>query len=122
MGDDDHSEMAEQRTKWAEDRTKMASERTFSSWMGTGLGAIGVAIGLKAVFGAFEPTWAAKLVATIFLVSAIMIFWSARKQAQTTHDRLRSHDSEAQPTRNFTVLATIMTTAAIATGAILWTL
>ena len=65
-------ERSERRTKWAEDRTMMASERTFSSWMGTGLGAIGVAIGLKAVFGAFEPTWAAKLVATIFLVTAIL--------------------------------------------------
>ena len=122
MTDDAHSEMAEQRTRWAEDRTKLASERTFSSWMGTGLGAIGVAIGLKAVFGAFEPTWAAKLVATIFLASAIMIFWSARRQAQAAHERLRSHDSEAQPVRNFTVLASVMTVAAVATGAILWTL
>ena len=87
--------------------------------MGTCLGAIGLAIGLKAVFGAFEPTWAAKQGATIFLVSAIMIFWSARKQAQTTHKRLRAHDREAQPTRNFTVLARIMTAAAVATGAIL---
>ncbi len=65
--------LADQRTKWAEDRTLMANERTFSSWMGTGLGAIGVAIGLKAVFGAFEPTWAAKLVASLFLLAAIAI-------------------------------------------------
>ena len=75
------SDKAEQRTNWAEDRTIMANERTFSSWMGTGLGAIGVAIGLKAVFGAFEPTWAAKAVATIFLVTAVAIFWSAQRQA-----------------------------------------
>ena len=122
MSEEDHTELAEQRTKWAEDRTVMANERTFSSWMGTGLGAIGVALGLKAVFGAFEPTWAAKLVATIFLVSAIMIFWAARLQACKTHARLKSHDGEPQPPRSFTTLATVMTAAAVATGAILWAL
>lgn len=55
----------------------MANERTFSSWMGTGRYAIGVAIGLEAVFGAFEPTWAAKSVASLFLLIAIYFFWWA---------------------------------------------
>ena len=115
-------ERSEQRTKWAEDRTIMASQRTFSSWMGTGLGAIGVAIGLKAVFGDFDPTWAAKLVATIFLATAIMIFWAARQQAHRTHERLTSHDSEIQPRQSYTRLASILSLAAVATGAILWML
>ena len=119
---DDPEDMAEQRTKWAEDRTVMANERTFSSWMGTGLGAIGVAIGLKAVFGAFDPTWAAKLVATIFLITAILIFWAAQRQACRTHQRLSTHDNQAQPSRSFTLLASIMSVAAVATGAILWAL
>lgn len=115
------SEKKEQkRTDWAEDRTIMANERTFSSWMGTGLGAIGVAIGLKAVFGAFEPTWAAKLVASIFL--GIAIFWSARKQACKTFARLNERDIEATPARNYTLLASIMSFAAVATGIILWSL
>lgn len=100
----------------------MANERTFSSWMGKGLGAIGVAIGLKAVFGAFDPTWAAKLVASIFLGVAIAIFWSARNQACKTFARLSERDIEATPSRNYTRLATIMTIAALATGAILWSL
>lgn len=117
-----NNEQARKRTDWAEDRTIMANERTFSSWMGTGLGAIGVAIGLKAVFGAFEPTWAAKLVASIFLAVAIAIFWSARHQACKTFARLRESDIEATPTRNYTLLAGIMTFAAIATGIILWSL
>lgn len=73
--------MARTRTEWAEDRTILANERTFSSWIGTGMGGIGVAIGLKAVFGDFEPTWAAKAVATLFLVAAILVFWAARRQA-----------------------------------------
>ena len=118
----DKEDLAQDRTKWAEDRTIMANERTFSSWMGTGLGAIGVAIGLKAVFGAFEPTWAAKAVATLFLIAAIGIFWAARRNACKTLTRLRQSDVEATPTRNFTVLASVMTCAAVATGAILWSL
>ena len=115
-------ETAEKRTEWAEDRTIMANERTFSSWMGTGMGAVGVAIGLKAVFGAFEPTWAAKLVATIFIVAAIFIFWSARKQACATFARLQEREVEATPARNYTMLASILTFAAVATGIILWSL
>ncbi len=118
----DKNEQDEKRTEWSEDRTIMANERTFSSWTGTGLGAIGVAIGLKAVFGAFEPTWAAKLVASLFLGVAIAIFWSARSQACKTYARLHERDIEATPTRNYTMLASIMTVAALATGIILWSL
>lgn len=110
------------RNDLAEDRTAMANERTFSSWMGTGLGAIGVALGMKAVFGAFDPTWAAKAVATVFLVVAIIIFWSAQRQACKTLNRLRETDFEAKSGRSFTILAVIMTIGAVGTGAILWSL
>lgn len=120
--DDETTKMARTRTNWAEDRTILANERTFSSWTGTGMGAVGVAIGLKAVFGDFEPTWAAKLVATLFLIAAILIFWSARRQAHKTYSRLTQRDAEAQPTRAFTALASILTCATLLTGAILWSL
>lgn len=113
---------AQQRTDMAEDRTSMANERTYSSWMGTGLGAIGVAIGMKAVFGAFEPTWAAKAVATLFLVIAIIIFWQAQSQACKTLARLAETDFEAKSGKSFTLLAVLMTIAAVGTGAILWAL
>lgn len=113
---------AETRTHWAEDRTIMANERTFSGWMRTGLGAVGVAVGLKAVFGDFEPTWAAKVVATAFLVVALVIFWSARRQARRTLARLEDEDSEPMPKRAFTRLALLMSIATIGTGAILWML
>lgn len=119
---DDRKDKAEARTRWAEDRTVMANERTFSAWMGTGLGAVGVAIGLKAVFGDFDPTWAAKLVATLFLATAIAIYWAARRQACKTLEKLSDNDAETMPTRNFTLLATLMTVATLATGAILWML
>ncbi|WP_338550133.1 YidH family protein [Roseovarius phycicola] len=120
--DSETEEKAKVRTEWAADRTIMANERTFSAWMGTGLGAVGVAIGLKAVFGAFEPTWAAKMVASLFLLIAILIYWSARTQARKTLMRLKEKDAEPMPVRNFTLLATVMTIATLATGAILWSL
>jgi len=119
---DDNTDNAKTRTRWAEDRTIMANERTFSSWMGAGLGSVGVAIGLKAVFGAFEPTWAAKAVASSFLVIAIVIYWAARRQAQKTLKRLQGKDSEPMPTKSFTLLASLMTAATLAVGAILWSL
>ncbi|QYX57940.1 DUF202 domain-containing protein [Roseovarius sp. SCSIO 43702] len=119
---EERTEKAEKRTDWAEDRTIMANERTFNSWMGTGLGAVGVAIGLKAVFGDFDPTWAAKLVASTFLLTALLIFWFARSQALKTLDRLNGYDSEPMPTKNFSLITLVMGVATLATGAVLWML
>lgn len=113
-------EKAEVRTDWAEDRTIMANERTFNSWMGLGLGAVGVAIALKAVFGEFEPTWAAKGVASLFLAVAVLIFWSAQRQARKTLDRLSKSAAEPMATKNFRRLAALMSLATLATGGILW--
>lgn len=115
-----NEDKAQTRTDWAEDRTIMANERTFNSWMGTGLGSIGVAIGLKAVFGEFEPTWAAKLVATLFLLIAIVLFWSAQRQARRTLKRLTENDAEALPSKDFRRLAILMSVATVATGGVLW--
>ncbi len=120
--DGNSEDKARARTEWAEDRTIMANERTFSSWMGFGLGAVGIAIGLKAVFGDFDPTWAAKLVASMFLGIAILIYWAARRQACKTLARLSDNDAEAMPTKSFTLLASVLTLATVATGAVLWAL
>ncbi len=98
----------------------MANERTFSSWMGTGLGAIGVSIGFQAVFKEFEPTWLAKSTATLFLIIALMIFWSAQRNACKTFDRLKERDVEATQSRSYVILAAVMSIAAIGTGIVLW--
>lgn len=116
------TEKAEQRTDWAEDRTIMANERTFNSWMGLGLGAVGVAIALKAVFGEFEPTWAAKAVASLFLLTAIAIYWTAAHHAHRTLDRLTSRDAEVTGSKSFRRLAALLSLATIGTGAVLWAL
>jgi putative membrane protein len=115
-------ENSKKRTRWSEDRTLLSSERTFSSWIGTGLGSVGVAIGLKAVFGSFEPLWAAKAVASTFLAASILIFWAARHQACATQARLNDHDTEIQHPKRITWLTSILTVATIGVGAILWTL
>ena len=121
-GRDEKTRLAEDRTDWAEDRTILANERTFAGWMRTGMASVAVAIGLRAVFRDADPTWVPKLVATIFIVSALAIFWTARNNARTAQDRLTSHAAEIQPSRLFTVLASLFSVGAVATGLILWSL
>ncbi|HBR36988.1 MAG TPA: DUF202 domain-containing protein [Sulfitobacter pontiacus] len=116
------NELAENRTDWAEDRTILANERTFAGWMRTGMASLAVAIGLKAVFGDFDPTWAAKAVATIFVVAAVYIFWAAHDAATKTLDRLNDHHANAQPNARMKTLAVIFSFASVAVGGILWML
>lgn len=116
------NDLAEERTDWAEDRTILANERTFAGWMRTGMASLAVAIGLKAVFGAFEPTWAAKLVASIFIVAAVYIFWAAHHSAYKTLKRLDEHQANAQPNGRMKILAIILSVASVAIGAVLWAL
>ena len=118
----DKNDLAESRTNWAEDRTILANERTFAGWLRTGMASLAVAIGLKAVFGDFDPTWAAKAVATIFVVAAIYIFWAAHDAATKTLDRLNDHNANAQPNGRMRALAVIFSFASVAVGAILWML
>ena len=106
----------------SEDRTIMANERTFSSWTGGGMGAIGLALAFKAVFGAFEPVWFAKLISTIPLCAALFLFWSAQKKACATLDRLTERKVEATGKRSYRVVASLLSLTAIGAAIILWTL
>ena len=119
---DKKTDWAEARTDWAEDRTVLANERTFAGWMRTGMAAVAVAIGLRAVFNEAQPEWLPKAVATLFIAIAVGIFWSARGQSVKAQSRLDTHDAEAQPTRLFTILSIAFSIAATAVGGILWTL
>jgi putative membrane protein len=124
-GSDDQdrkTDWAEYRTDWAEDRTILANERTFAGWMRTGMAAIAIAVGLKAVFGEADPPWLPKLIATVFIAASLMIFISAWRKARDTQTRLKTHDTAQQPVRNFGILAVIFSAAAVLVGGILWTL
>lgn len=117
-----NNELAGTRTAWAEDRTLLANERTFASWMRTGMAAIALALGLKAVFKDTEHTLIAKGAAEIFIVVAIIIFWMAATKCRTAQKRMDSHDIEAQSYKRMKLLASLLTFAAIVTGGILWLL
>ncbi|WP_179378625.1 YidH family protein [Jannaschia marina] len=122
MADESKNNLAEDRTDWAEDRTVLANERTFAGWMRTGMAAIAIAVGLRAVFNAAEPTWIPKAVATVFILAAIVIFWSARRNAKRACERLDTHKAETQSTSVFTFLAIVFSLGAVTVGVVLWTL
>ncbi|WP_296416931.1 DUF202 domain-containing protein [Pseudooctadecabacter sp.] len=113
-------DLAENRTDWAEDRTLMANERTFASWTGGGMGAIGLALAFKAVFGDFDPPIVARVVAQIPLIAAIVLFWSARRKACHTIARLNERTVEAASTVTLTIITSLMTATAVGAGFILW--
>ena len=115
------TDWAEERTDWAEDRTLLASERTFAGWLRTGMAAIAVAIGMKAVFGATHPTWAAKAVATVFLIVAAVLFWQARRKALATRERLSRNAAQPLPRRSVTWTTWLLLLGTAATGLVLWT-
>ncbi|MEO1161947.1 MAG: DUF202 domain-containing protein [Pseudomonadota bacterium] len=116
----DKKELAEHRTDWAEDRTVLANERTFSSWMGTGLGSLGLAVGMQAVFGAIEPTWIAKSAATVFVIVALYLFQTALINSRRTKQRLDSHSAEPVSNRNLAVIAHLLSAGAVCAGVVLW--
>ncbi|MEM9797513.1 MAG: DUF202 domain-containing protein [Pseudomonadota bacterium] len=116
------TDWAEWRTDWAEDRTVLANERTFAGWMRTGMAAIAIAVGLRAVFNEAEPTWVPKAVATLFILAALTIFYAAWKNSCKGQRRLDTHDTEEQETRTFGLLASIFSIGAVAVCVVLWTL
>ncbi|WP_342076983.1 DUF202 domain-containing protein [Yoonia sp. SS1-5] len=115
-------ELANTRTDWAEDRTMLANERTFAAWMRTGMACVALALGLKAVFGTTDYPWVAKIVAEIFILCGILIFWAAVRKCQKTQARMDAHDAQAQSVANMRIVACILTAGAMATGVILWLL
>ena len=64
--EDKSTHWAEVRTDLAEDRNIMAMERTFAGWMRTAFAAIGIGLGFRALFGAWDPSWVPKLIASAF--------------------------------------------------------
>ncbi len=122
-GDQDlKTEWAEERTDWAEDRTVLANERTFAGWMRTGLAAIAVALGLKALFQSFEPTWVPKVVAEGFILAALFVFVSAWQAARRTSARVQTHAAKNQSPYRMSVMTALLVVVATATGVILWLL
>ncbi|MEM7641188.1 MAG: DUF202 domain-containing protein [Pseudomonadota bacterium] len=119
---DTKTDWAEWRTDWAEDRTVLANERTFAGWMRTGMAAIAIAVGLRAVFSEAEPTWIPKAVATLFILASLAIFYSAWKNSCKGQRRLDTHDTQEQDTTAFGLLSAMFSVGAVLVCGVLWTL
>lgn len=113
-------ELAEDRTDFAEDRTVLAVERTFSGWIRSGLAAAGVAIGLHAVFGVFQPAWVPKAAATVFLVAAQVIFVGAWLENRRSRRRLSNHTARLQPGSRLGFLILLLSVGNLAIAVVLW--
>ncbi|WP_099824024.1 YidH family protein [Oceaniglobus indicus] len=118
----DSDELADTRTAWAEDRTVLANERTFAGWMRTGMACVALALGLKAVFKDTSYPLIAKGVAEIFIIAALLIFWSAVRNCRLARERMDDHDVSGHSPRHMIVLASVLSVGAVATGIILWLL
>lgn len=115
-------DMAENRTALAEDRTIMANERTYSSWTGTGLGCVGIGLGVQAIFKEADPTWLAKLAATVFLAAALAFFFAAWRNACQTLSRLESHEATPASKRQLTRISLGLSVGTLLVTTILWML
>ncbi|MCA0910346.1 YidH family protein [Qipengyuania gaetbuli] len=129
MAQDDPPEKPDQSTRWAElrtdlaeDRNIMAMERTFAGWIRTSFAAIGIGLGFKAVFGAFDPPWLAKAIATVFILAGGWLAITAQKRACRTLERLDAHKFEAISTPNFRALAYSVAAGSLVLTAGLWIL
>jgi putative membrane protein len=122
MSEHDRSDMAESRTDLAEDRTVLAHERSFASWLRTGMASVAIALGFNALFRSLEPTWAAKAIATVFLIIAIFIFTSAERRACSIMAKLQPHRVAALKPLRIRVMARALVGATLALTAAMWLL
>ncbi|MCW2392723.1 putative membrane protein [Sphingobium sp. B1D7B] len=96
----DDNARTEDRLDFAEDRTVLAHERSFASWVRTGLAAIGIGLGFRALFHTLEPAWVPKTIASSFMLVAIVIFILATRRAMAIRERLEPDRAAAlQPAR-----------------------
>ena len=117
---DKSTEWAEFRTDLAEDRNIMAMERTFAGWMRTAFAAIGIGLGFRALFGAWDPSWLPKLIATVFILGGGWLAVKAERRACKTLARLDTHKFEAISTVNFRAMAYVVATGSVVLSIGLW--
>lgn len=117
---DDEDKSKKDTTRLAEDRTILANERTFSSRMGLALGSLGLAVGLQGVFGETDPTWIAKLAASVFVLIAILVSLGGYKNSEKMLQRLNTYRSEPASALSMFIIASLIGIGAFAIGIILW--
>lgn len=113
---------ARYRNDLAEDRTVLANERTFASWMRTGFAAIGIGLAFNALFTRIRPEWVPKLIATVFLLIAVMIFLAAERRACTVLHRLHAHEVATIKVTHIRVITVAAVLATLSLVAVIWLL
>tara|TARA_B100000949_G_scaffold92369_1_gene82509 strand:+ start:174 stop:536 length:363 start_codon:yes stop_codon:yes gene_type:complete len=113
-------ELAEERTDYAEDRTILANERTFAGWIRTGVASAALGLGFQAIFRAVEPTWVAKLGATVFILIAITVFYLAYRKSCQLARRMDAHTAEPLSHIEFGTITLLFSAGTLALGVLLW--
>ncbi len=119
---EDEDGLAQTRTEWSEDRTILANERTFAAWYRTGLASLAVALGFQALFRSTDPTWVVKAGASVFVISAFVVFWGALVSARKVLKRLDSHAASAPSLRRLLLICISATIGALTLLVALWLL
>jgi putative membrane protein len=120
--DDDAAQFARVRTDYAEDRTVLANERTFAGWLRTGFGAIGIGLAFNALFTRVRPEWVPKLIASVFLAVAILIFVNAERRACAVLHRLHTHQVRTIKITNIRIITVASVVATVALLGVIWLL
>lgn len=118
----DRGEEARERTELAEDRTILANERTFAGWMRTSLGCIAIGVGFHALFNKIDPPWIPRLIATGFLVLAVLVIVLAERRAAAVIDRLNAHVVHTARRMNLRLFAATISLGAATFAVIIWLL
>lgn len=116
----ERDDLAVERTHFAEDRTIMAMERTFAGWMRTAFAAIGIGLAFHVVFGAFEPPWLARAIATLFILAGATLAIVAERRACRAFKRLQPHELGTPSRPMFRWLGWAIAVGAVVLVAGLW--
>ena len=114
--------LARFRTDLSEDRTVLANERTFASWVRTGFAGIGIGLAFNVLFTRIEPVWVPKLIATIFLLIAILIFIAAERRACSVLHRLHTHEVTTIRITHLRLITVAAVLATISLLGVIWLL
>ncbi|QDM41215.1 MULTISPECIES: DUF202 domain-containing protein [Bacteria] len=118
--EDSRERLAHERTEWAEDRTLLANERTFAGWIRTGLASVGVGVGFHALFDKLEPPYLARVIASVFVLTGVLVFIAAARSAGKVCQRLQAHAARPLGGPRLNLIAGLFSLASLALLAGVW--
>ena len=99
---------SDNRTNWAHERTRLAKERTFSSWLRSGLSAVGVGLGLVKLLPSVEPRWMMQLIGILFIGAGAIIFAMGYATYHNVMKKLEEEGFQGIPSIFMGVLTSLM--------------